>query len=75
MALALERRAAVVARETGLRTGRRLSHVFHMTVPGSDRVLMITDGAVNVQPDLDTKIDIINNGTSHFLTRSGGQEK
>ena len=53
--------AAVVARETGLRTGRRLSHVFHMTVPGRDRVLMITDGAVNVAPNENTLIDIINN--------------
>jgi len=53
--------AAVVNRAEGLRTGRRLSHVFHMTVPGSDRVLMITDGAVNVAPNADTKIDIINN--------------
>ena len=52
---------AVVNREHGLRTDRRLSHVFHMTIPDNDRVLMITDGAVNVQPDLDTKIDIINN--------------
>ena len=61
--------AAVVDRDTGLRTGRRLSHVFHMTVPGSDRVLMITDGAVNVAPDAGVKLDIINNavGLSHAL--------
>ena len=52
---------AVVNREHGLRTSRRLSHIFHMTVPGNDRVLMITDAAVNVQPDTDTKIDITNN--------------
>lgn len=60
---------AVVARETGLRTDRRLSHVFHMTVPGSDRVLYITDAAINVAPDIDTKIDIINNavGMAHAL--------
>ncbi|PIW26920.1 MAG: phosphate acetyltransferase [Rhodospirillales bacterium CG15_BIG_FIL_POST_REV_8_21_14_020_66_15] len=61
--------AAVVNRESGLRTGRRLSHVFHMTVPGRDRVLMITDGAVNVHPDADTLIDIVNNavGLAHAL--------
>jgi hypothetical protein len=35
----------VVKKDTGLRTGRRISHVFHMTVPGCDRVLLITDGA------------------------------
>lgn len=52
---------AVVARETGLRTGRRLSHIFHMTVPGDDRVLHITDGAVNVAPNADTMIHILNN--------------
>ena len=51
----------VVNREHGLRTSRRLSHIFHMTVPGNDRVLMITDAAVNVQPDTDTKVDITNN--------------
>jgi phosphate acetyltransferase len=60
---------AVVSRDAGLRTGRRLSHVFHMTVPKSDRVLLITDGAVNVAPDVATKIDIINNAValSHAL--------
>ncbi len=52
---------AVVKRETGLRTGRRLSHIFHMTIPDRDRVLMITDGAVNVSPNVDTKIHIIQN--------------
>lgn len=52
---------AVVNRELGLRTDRRLSHIFHMTVPGSERVLLITDGAVNVAPDVGTKLDIVNN--------------
>jgi phosphate acetyltransferase len=63
---------AVVSRDGGLRTGRRLSHVFHMTVPKSDRVLLITDGAVNVAPDVGTKIDIINNavGLSHALGKT-----
>jgi phosphate acetyltransferase len=53
--------SAVVNRDTGLRTDRRLSHIFHMTIPGDDRVLMITDGAVNVAPDVKTKIDIVKN--------------
>ena len=63
---------AVVNREHGLRTSRRLSHIFHMTVPGNDRVLMITDAAVNVQPDTDTKIDITNNAIemAHALGNS-----
>jgi len=53
--------AAVVRRDSGLRTDRRLSHIFHMTVPGSDKALMITDGAVNINPDVKTKIDIVKN--------------
>lgn len=52
---------AVVRRDTGLRTGRRLSHIFHMTVPDSDRVLYITDAAINVAPDADALIDIVSN--------------
>lgn len=53
--------SAVVNRETGLRTGRRLSHIFHMTVPDNSRVLMITDGAVNVHPNTETKMHITQN--------------
>ena len=60
---------AVINRNTGLRTSRRLSHIFHMTIPNDKRVLMITDGAVNVFPDTSTKIDIVNNavGLAHAL--------
>lgn len=49
---------AVLNRDTGLRTDRRLSHVFHMTLPGSDEALCITDGAINVAPSLQDKINI-----------------
>jgi phosphate acetyltransferase len=52
---------AVVARETGLRTGRRISHVFVMDVPTYHKVLIVTDAAINIAPDLDTKMDIIQN--------------
>ena len=52
---------AVLNRRNGLLIGRRLSHVFHMTVPNSERVLMITDGAINVAPNTMTKVDIVNN--------------
>ena len=52
---------AVIDRERGLRTSRRISHIFHMTIPDQERVLMITDGAINIAPDTATKIDIINN--------------
>jgi phosphate acetyltransferase len=52
---------AVVARETGLRTGRRLSHVFLMDVPTYHKVLIITDAAINIAPDLEAKADIVQN--------------
>ena len=59
----------LISRRTGPRSRRRLSHVFHMSVPGSDRVLMITDGAVNVAPDIKARISIIQNAVelSHAL--------
>jgi phosphotransacetylase len=52
---------AVLQRDAGLRTERRTSHIFHMTVPGHERVLHITDGAVNVQPTVDDKVHIVQN--------------
>ena len=52
---------AVLDRNAGLRTGRRASHVFHMTIPGQSRVLFIADAALNVAPDTDAKLDIIQN--------------
>ena len=53
--------AAVVARDTGLRTGRRLSHVFLMDIPTYHKVLLVTDAAINIAPDLDAKADITQN--------------
>jgi phosphotransacetylase len=52
---------AVVARDTGLRTGRRLSHVFVMDVPTYPKVLIITDAAINIAPTLEDKVDICQN--------------
>jgi phosphotransacetylase len=52
---------AVVARETGLRTGRRLSHVFVMDVPTYHKVLVVTDAAINIAPTLEDKVDICQN--------------
>src|SRR5271165_6347547 len=52
---------AVVAREGGIRTERRISHCFIMDVPGHQQPLIITDAAVNIAPDLDAKVDIIQN--------------
>jgi phosphate acetyltransferase/phosphate butyryltransferase len=51
--------AAVAA--DGLRSGRRMSHVFVLDVPAYDRLLLVTDAAVNIAPDLDTKRDIVQN--------------
>jgi phosphate acetyltransferase len=53
--------AAVVKRETGLRTARRVSHCFVMDVPGHDQALIITDAAVNIAPTLEEKADILQN--------------
>jgi phosphate acetyltransferase len=53
--------SAVLDGTTGLRTGRRMSHVFMMDVPGHEETLFITDAAINIDPDLETKRDIIQN--------------
>jgi phosphotransacetylase len=53
--------AAVVARETGLRTGRRISHVFIMDVPTYHKVLIVTDAAINIAPVLEDKMHICQN--------------
>jgi len=52
---------AVVKRDTGLRTARRISHCFVMDVPGHDQPLIITDAAINIAPTLKDKIDITQN--------------
>jgi len=52
---------AVLARETGLRTSRRLSHVFIMDIPTYHKVLMVTDGGINIAPGLEDKADICQN--------------
>lgn len=51
----------VIKRESGLRTGRRVSHCFIMDVPGHKDALIITDAAVNIAPTLDEKVDILQN--------------
>jgi len=52
---------AVVARDGGLRTERRISHVYLMDVPGHPTPLLITDAAINIAPTLEEKADIIRN--------------
>ncbi len=53
--------AAVLNSLTGLRTERRISHVFAMDVPAYPRPLFITDAAINIEPTLDEKRDIVQN--------------
>jgi phosphotransacetylase len=52
---------AVVSREKGLRTGRRISHAFLMDVPTYHKPLIVTDGAINIAPALEDKVDICQN--------------
>jgi len=53
--------AAVVKRDSGMRTVRRVSHCFVMDVPGHEQTLIITDAAVNIAPTLEEKADILQN--------------
>jgi phosphotransacetylase len=60
--------SAVVSREGGMRTGRRISHVFWLDVPMYHKTLFVTDAAINIQPDLETKISILQNAIDAMLT-------
>jgi phosphate acetyltransferase len=57
---------AVTSGASGLRTARRISHVFVMDVPAHPEVLFITDAAINIFPDLDAKRDIVQNAIDFF---------
>jgi len=63
----------IVSRDAGLRTDRRISHVFVMDVPSFDRILLVSDAAVNIAPDLRVKIDIVRNAID--VARSIGIDK
>ena len=65
--------SAIVSREGGLRTGRRISHVFIMDVPTYHKVLIVTDAAINIAPTLEDKVDIVQNAID--LAISLGLEK
>ena len=60
---------AVLNRDAQLRTDRRISHAFHMTVPDRDGALVITDAAINVAPTIEQRLDILGNvvGMMHAL--------
>src|SRR5215813_7712873 len=57
---------AVTASATGLRTARRISHVFIVDVPNHPDTLFITDAAINIFPDLEAKRDIVQNAIDLF---------
>jgi phosphate butyryltransferase len=59
---------AVLRKENGLRGGRRLTHVFVMDVPGMAHPLLVTDAAINIEPDLETKMDIVQNAIDLALS-------
>lgn len=65
----------VVKRDTGIRTGRRISHVFVMDVPGHPHTLFISDAAVNIAPDLAAKQDIIQNAIDLYAGLGMGTPK
>jgi phosphate acetyltransferase len=66
---------AVVARETGLRTARRISHVFIMDVPTYHKVLIVTDAAINIAPGLEDKVDICQNAIDLAVSLGGKAPK
>jgi phosphate acetyltransferase len=66
---------AVVAKETGLRTGRRISHVFIMDVPTYHKVLIVTDAAINIAPVLEDKMDICQNAIDLAISLGVPQPK
>lgn len=66
---------AVTTRETGLRTERRISHVFVMDVPTHSQTLFVTDAAVNIAPDLMAKRDIVQNAIDLYTALGLGKPK
>lgn len=65
----------VVKRETGLRTARRISHVFVMDVPTYHKVFAVTDAAINIFPSLEDKVDILQNAIDFFVALGRKQPK
>ena len=63
----------LLAKDTGIRGKQRLSHVFHMTLPDTDEAIMLTDCAVNVSPNIPTRLAIIENAVA--LAHKLGQQR
>jgi len=66
---------AVTSSSTGLRTARRISHVFIMDVPSHPDTLIVTDAAINIAPDLDVKRDIVQNAIDLFSEIGDGMPR
>jgi phosphate acetyltransferase len=66
---------AVMSSKTGLRTARRISHIFIMDVPTYAETLFLTDAAINIFPDLDAKRDIVQNAIDLFTQIGLGMPK
>lgn len=67
--------SAVVSREKGLRTGRRISHAFLMDVPTYHKPLIVTDAAINIAPALEDKVDICQNAIDLAISLGVKQPK
>ena len=67
--------SAIVSREGGLRTGRRISHAFIMDVPTYHKVLIVTDAAINIAPTLEDKVDICQNAIDLAISLGRTQPK
>lgn len=65
----------IIDKENGLRTGRRMSHVFSLEMPNYFKPLFLTDAAINIQPNLQTKKDIVQNAIDLFFRLGLGQPK
>jgi len=63
----------LLAKDTGIRGQQRLSHVFHMTLPPTDEAIMLTDCAVNVAPNIPTRLAIIENAVA--MAHKLGQQR
>ncbi len=66
---------AALRRDRGLKVGRRFTHVFVMDVPGQPHPLLVTDAAINIEPDLETKIDITQNAIDLAISIGIGAPK
>lgn len=65
----------IVDRTNGLRTARRMSHIFVLDVPSYHKALFVTDAAINIKPNLTQKKDIVQNAIDLFLTLGYGIPK